>query len=64
MARIGLMLDEYGVVERALKELVGDAGRQRAQDTGYEFDFVDQLDVRRVGTKLLAAYRGEVQPAR
>ena len=57
MARIGLMLDEYGVVERALKELVGDAGSQRAEDTGYEFDFVDQLDIRRVDTKLLAAYR-------
>lgn len=57
LARIGLMLDEYGVLERALRELVGDAGRQRAEDTGYEFDFIDQIDGQRIDANLLAEYK-------
>lgn len=57
LARIGLMLDDYGVLQRALVELVGDAGRDRPEDTGYEVDFVDQIDVQRIDAGLLARYK-------
>ncbi len=57
LARVGLMLDDYAVLRRALAELVGDVGRDRSEDTGYEFDFVDRIDVRRIDAKLLARYK-------
>lgn len=57
LARIGLLLNEYEVLKRALTELVGDAGHRRAEDTSYEFDFVDQIDVQRFDAKLLAEYK-------
>jgi hypothetical protein len=57
LARVGLMLDDYAVLQRALAELVGDAGRDRPEDTGYEFDFVDRIDVQRFDAKLLARYK-------
>ena len=57
LARIGLILDDYAVLQRALAELVGDAGRDRPEDIGYEFDFVDQINVQRLNAGLLAQYR-------
>jgi hypothetical protein len=57
LARIALMLDDYETLNRALVELVADAGAERAEDTGYEFDFVDQIDVQRFDAVLLARYK-------
>lgn len=57
LARIALMLDNYEVLNRSLGELVADAGKARVEDTGYEFDFVDQIDVQRVDAELLARYQ-------
>lgn len=56
-ARIALMLDDYEILNRTLGELIADAGKARAEDTGYEFDFVDQIDDRRVDAELLARYK-------
>jgi hypothetical protein len=56
-ARVALLLNNYETLNSALKELIDDAGRQRAEDTGYEFDFVDQIDVGRCDTQLLDRYR-------
>ncbi len=57
LARIGLMIDDYVVLQRAIEELVADAGRERLEDTGYEFDFVDRIDIRRCDAGLLALYK-------
>lgn len=57
LARIGLMLDDYTVLQRALTELVSDAGSNRPEDTCYEFDFVDQIDVQRFDAELLGRYK-------
>ncbi len=57
LARIGLMLDDYAVLQRALAELIGDAGCDRSEDTGYEFDFVDKIDVHRVDAGMSARYK-------
>ena len=57
IARIALMLDNYEALNRALEELVADVGAERSQDTGYEFDFVDQIDARRIDAGLLERYK-------
>jgi uncharacterized protein HemY len=57
LARIGLMLDDYAVLQRALAELVADVGSDRSEDTRYEFDFVDRIDVQRFDAGLLARYK-------
>lgn len=56
-ARISLMLDDYDTLTRALEELVSDVGAERSEDTDYEFDFVDQIDVQRIDTGLLERYK-------
>lgn len=56
-ARIALALDDYEVLSAALRALIADAGRERAEDTTYEFDFVDQIDVRRIAPALLRQYK-------
>lgn len=56
-ARVALALDDYGVLTEALKGLVADAESARAEDTGYEFDFLDQIDAQRCDAELLSSYR-------
>jgi hypothetical protein len=56
-ARIALALDDYEVLSAALRALIVDAGRQRTEDTAYEFDFVDQIDARRIDPRLLQQYK-------
>lgn len=56
-ARIALMLDDYEVLHYALRELIDDAAKARVEDMGYEFDFVDQIDVQRLDAGLLARYK-------
>ena len=56
-ARVALALDDYGVLTGALKGLVADAKSTRTEDTGYEFDFLDQIDAQRCDAELLASYR-------
>lgn len=55
--RIALMLDDYETLNHALGELVADAGTKRTEDTVYVFDFIDQIDVQRCDTQLLARYK-------
>lgn len=57
LARIALMLDDYDTLTHALEELIADAGAKRPEDTGYEFDFVRQIDVRRVDAGVLERYK-------
>lgn len=57
LARIGLMLNDYVVLQRALAELIGDAGNDRSEDTRYEFDFVSQIDTHRCDERLLAQFK-------
>lgn len=57
LARIAMMLDDGDALRTALLELVDDAGRERAEDTGFEFDFVDRIDPSRCGAELLARYK-------
>ncbi|CAN7763758.1 hypothetical protein LJR084_007288 [Variovorax sp. LjRoot84] len=54
--RIALILDDYTVLHDALQGLVDDAGKQREEDSAYEFDFVDQIDAARCDAQLLARY--------
>lgn len=56
-ARIALMLDDYDTLTHALEDLVADADAGRSEDTGYEFDFVDQIDIRRFDARLLGRYK-------
>lgn len=57
LVRVALVLDDYDVLQRGLRELVGDASRPRLEDTGYEFDFIDQIDAQRCDATLLAQYK-------
>jgi hypothetical protein len=56
-ARIALALDDYEVLSAALRALIADAGRKRAEDAAYEFDFADQIDARRIDPALLRQYK-------
>ena len=55
--RLALALDNYEVLSSALRDLIADAGHKRGQDSAYEFDFVDQIDDRRIDPDLLQQYR-------
>jgi hypothetical protein len=57
LARIALMLDDYEALTRAMADLVADARSDRAEDVGYEFDFVDKIDLQRFDANLLARYK-------
>lgn len=57
MARIALTLDAYEVLDSALAVLIDDAVNIRVEDSPYEFDFVDRIDVSRVNLGLLKRYR-------
>jgi hypothetical protein len=56
-ATIALALNDYEVLSAALRGLIEDAGRERTEDTAYEFDFVDKIDVQRIDAELLANYK-------
>jgi hypothetical protein len=63
-ARIALMFDNYEVLACTIKELIADAGAERLEDTRYEFDFVDQIDVQRFDAGLLARYMELAKPGK
>ena len=54
--RVGLLLDDYGAINEGLELLVSDAVNRRSEDHGPEFDFLPQLDVKRVPAMLLRSY--------
>jgi hypothetical protein len=54
--RIGLLLDDYDIVNGTLKILVEDACNKGRVDHKYEFDFVEQIDRNRCNSELLSAY--------
>lgn len=61
-ARVALQVGDYGMLSEALRSLVADADCERAEDTGYEFDFLDQIDPGRVDSALLQQYRALSSP--
>lgn len=56
-ARLALALDNYEVLSSSLHNLIADAGHERVEDTDYEFDFIDQIDDRRIDPELLRQYK-------
>ena len=55
--RIGLMIDNYNLVDQALDILVSDKLNYRLEDTPYEFDFIDKIDKNKCNSMLLQEYR-------
>ena len=56
-ARVALALHDHETLAASLKGLIADAKFERAEDSGYEFDFVDQIDAQRIDPTLLAEYK-------
>jgi len=57
LARISLLLEAYKTLERALTTLISERNVKRSEDSGYVFDFVDQIDPKRCDGDLLAQYK-------
>ena len=57
LARTALWVDDYDALHRALAVLISEAGQKREEDTGYEFDFLGQIDPTRCNADLLRNYR-------
>lgn len=55
-ARVALLLDDYELLDHALAELIRDSHTRHAEDTGLEFDFIDQIDARRLDGSILGEY--------
>lgn len=55
--RLALTFDKYEILSSALRNLIADAGHERVEDTNYEFDFIDQIDDRRIDPELLRQYK-------
>ena len=64
-ARVALEARDYNVFNDALRALIADAGNTRAEDHGFEFDFLDQVEHDKVDQRLIAQYRklAERKPA-
>jgi hypothetical protein len=56
-ARIALEVEDYGVFSKALRGLIEDAKNHRAEDHGFEFDFLDRADPGKVDQTLVSRYR-------
>jgi tetratricopeptide (TPR) repeat protein len=56
LIRVGLLLDDYGAVREGLELLIADAKNHRLEDYGPEFDFLHQLDGRRLPPNLVRSY--------
>ena len=56
-ARIALEAGDYSVFNEALRGLIDDAKNHRPEDHGYEFDFLDRVDMGKVDQTLLSRYR-------
>lgn len=55
--RLALSVGDYDAVSEALHNLIADAGQNRAEDSSYEFDFLDLIDERKVDPELLRQYK-------
>jgi hypothetical protein len=56
-ARLALDLGDYDLLSEALRSLVDDVGNRRADDTAFDFDFLDRIDESRIDANLLRQYR-------
>jgi hypothetical protein len=56
LVRIGLLLDDYAAVKEGLVALIRDGNQQRLEDQRLEFDFLDQIDPKRLDSDLLDTY--------
>ncbi len=57
LARVSLMRNDYDQLEIALRDLIEDAGTERDEDYGPEFDFLSEVDESRVSPQLLTAFK-------
>lgn len=57
MARIGILLRDTTLLNKALSVLVADAGHLRKEDSAYVFDFVEHIDPEKCDPNLLLRYR-------
>jgi hypothetical protein len=57
IVRIGLVRKDYDIVQFGLAELVADSKNQRLEDSGYEFDFLPQIEAQRCDKTLLKSYQ-------
>ncbi len=56
-ARIALEAHNYQVFSDALRGLIADARNTRAEDHGFEFDFLEQVEQDKVDQQLIDQYR-------
>jgi len=56
-ARIAVEVQDYDVFNKAVSELIEDAKNLRAEDHGFEFDFLDRVDPGKADQALLSRYR-------
>jgi len=54
--RVGILIDEYDLVNRAINVLVDDRNNRREVDTPYEFDFLAEVDSNRCDKVVLCKY--------
>jgi hypothetical protein len=55
--RVGLMIDDYDLIDKALEVLLTDEAKHRSEDTPYEFDFLTKIDENRCTMSLLRRYQ-------
>lgn len=60
-ARVALEVGDYKVFNDSLRALIDDAGKRRAEDHGFEFDFLDHADQAKVDQTLVSRYRALAQ---
>lgn len=57
LIRIALLLDAYDYVSLGISALLNERGAIRAEDSSYQFDFLDKIDPDRVDRRMLDEYR-------
>ena len=56
-ARVALEAGDYKVFNDTLRALIEDVDKHRAEDHGFEFDFLDHVDQSKVDQTLVSRYR-------
>jgi hypothetical protein len=57
LVRVAILIDDYSLLEEGLDTLVKDATNRRLEDVSLQFDFLANIDAKRLDTDLLNAYR-------
>ena len=56
-ARVALAVGDYDVFNKTLRDLIEDADKNREEDHGFEYDFLDHADPAQVDQELASRYR-------